>query len=216
MRGVGRLTAGCQPELAHVSRVGRFHFWPSILLLGVALASGVVGCGSNSRPAVWSGTTSTPSVPATRQVENSTNAPALASPPSLRSQTLPPAVTGTGTTIPSDAARLLRNKPIQPRSYHALSEAYIAFVSTRDGTAEIYRMRADGSEQVRLTHNGRSNHTPTWAGRKSLVSWSGLKPDGEAGRHASYRCAGASCAAGVAWRAPHWRVVCGCCCSPAS
>jgi TolB protein len=40
----------------------------------------------------------------------------------------------------------------------------IAFVSTRDGNAEIYAMRADGSGQRRLTHSPASNNTaPVWS-----------------------------------------------------
>jgi TolB protein len=40
----------------------------------------------------------------------------------------------------------------------------IAFVSTRDGNAEIYVMRADGSDQRRLTHTPAANDTaPVWS-----------------------------------------------------
>jgi Tol biopolymer transport system component len=40
----------------------------------------------------------------------------------------------------------------------------IAFVSTRDGNAEIYAMHADGSDQRRLTHSPASNDTaPVWS-----------------------------------------------------
>ena len=39
---------------------------------------------------------------------------------------------------------------------------YIAFVSTRDGNNEIYRMKADGSEQINLTHDASSDTAPLW------------------------------------------------------
>jgi TolB protein len=38
----------------------------------------------------------------------------------------------------------------------------IAFVSERDGNAEIYVMNAHGSNQVRLTQNPGSDTNPTW------------------------------------------------------
>jgi Tol biopolymer transport system component len=39
----------------------------------------------------------------------------------------------------------------------------IAFVSTRDGTSEIYAMNADGSEQSRLTVNTAQDVSPAWS-----------------------------------------------------
>jgi hypothetical protein len=38
----------------------------------------------------------------------------------------------------------------------------LAFSSTRDGNAEIYVMRADGSAQTRITRNSVADVTPTW------------------------------------------------------
>jgi hypothetical protein len=39
----------------------------------------------------------------------------------------------------------------------------ILFVSTRASVADIYRMNEDGTEQVRLTSNGRNNLSPSWS-----------------------------------------------------
>jgi Tol biopolymer transport system component len=39
----------------------------------------------------------------------------------------------------------------------------IAFVSTRDGTSEIYTMNADGTEQTRLTVNPAEDVSPAWS-----------------------------------------------------
>jgi Tol biopolymer transport system component len=40
---------------------------------------------------------------------------------------------------------------------------FLAFVSFRDGSAEIYSMRADGSQQERLTRNGADDLSPVWS-----------------------------------------------------
>ena len=39
----------------------------------------------------------------------------------------------------------------------------IAFVSSREGNAEIYTMHPDGSRQRRLTNNGANDLTPVWS-----------------------------------------------------
>jgi TolB protein len=39
----------------------------------------------------------------------------------------------------------------------------LAFVSYRDGNAEIYTMRADGARQLRLTNNGQDDLDPVWS-----------------------------------------------------
>ena len=39
----------------------------------------------------------------------------------------------------------------------------IAFVSTRDGTEEIYAMNPDGSNQTRLTNNSARDGRPVWS-----------------------------------------------------
>jgi TolB protein len=40
---------------------------------------------------------------------------------------------------------------------------HIAFTSTRTGQREVFVMHADGSEQRRLTNNGRENYLPDWS-----------------------------------------------------
>lgn len=45
----------------------------------------------------------------------------------------------------------------------------IAFESDRDGTSEIYVMKADGSEVTRLTNNGGSD--PTWSPDKQQIAY---------------------------------------------
>jgi TolB protein len=40
---------------------------------------------------------------------------------------------------------------------------HIAFSSTRMGHRDIFLMHADGSEQTRLTNNGRENYLPDWS-----------------------------------------------------
>jgi TolB protein len=43
------------------------------------------------------------------------------------------------------------------------NERHIAFTSTRTGQREVFVMHADGSEQKRLTNNGRENYLPDWS-----------------------------------------------------
>ncbi len=49
----------------------------------------------------------------------------------------------------------------------------IAFMSERDGNAEIYRMQADGTRQTRLTDHPAVDIRPAWSpdGRRLLVPW---------------------------------------------
>jgi Tol biopolymer transport system component len=46
----------------------------------------------------------------------------------------------------------------------------IAFVSNRDGNAEIYLMNADGSEQKRLTYNQSDEFAPAWSPDGTLIA----------------------------------------------
>jgi TolB protein len=39
----------------------------------------------------------------------------------------------------------------------------IVFESSRDGNREIYRMNADGSQQMNLTNHPGDDHGPEWA-----------------------------------------------------
>ena len=43
------------------------------------------------------------------------------------------------------------------------AQAQIAFVSRRDGNAEIYVMDADGTNQRRLTNNRADDWSPAWS-----------------------------------------------------
>ena len=40
---------------------------------------------------------------------------------------------------------------------------HIAFTSTRTGQREVFVMHADGSDQRRVTNNGRENYLPDWS-----------------------------------------------------
>jgi Tol biopolymer transport system component len=41
--------------------------------------------------------------------------------------------------------------------------SHIAFVSTRDGNAEIYEMNADGTGQTNITNNAANDNSPAWS-----------------------------------------------------
>jgi Tol biopolymer transport system component len=56
----------------------------------------------------------------------------------------------------------------------------LAFISYRDGNAEIYTMRADGSAQERLTNNGADDVSPVWSpDGKQIAFVSYLYDEGE-------------------------------------
>ena len=65
---------------------------------------------------------------------------------------------------PSASVRVVyAEAPPPPTLYNmAPDPEKIVFVSTRDGNAEIYKMRLDGSEQVRLTQNSVDDRAPAW------------------------------------------------------
>ena len=69
-------------------------------------------------------------------------------PPTAASQ---PLTTRVSTADPSDAARSLLDHMPASTTPVASGPTSILFVSWRDGVAEIYRMKEDGSGQVRLT-----------------------------------------------------------------
>ncbi|MGH9871412.1 MAG: DUF4214 domain-containing protein [Pyrinomonadaceae bacterium] len=52
---------------------------------------------------------------------------------------------------------------IQPQTSALGANGKIAFVSNRDGNAEIYTMNPNGSHQKRLTNNLDGNSSPTWS-----------------------------------------------------
>ncbi len=49
-----------------------------------------------------------------------------------------------------------------PSAPPAASGGWIAFVSERDGTEELYIMNTDGSDQRRLTENDAADRVPAW------------------------------------------------------
>lgn len=51
--------------------------------------------------------------------------------------------------------------PLITNQYPPLESGKIVFVSTRDGSPEIYKMNYDGSNVVRLTNNSSGN--PDWS-----------------------------------------------------
>ena len=63
------------------------------------------------------------------------------------------------------------------------AQAQIAFMSERDGNAEIYVMDADGGNQQKLTNNPHSDARPAWfnspfsvsPGGKKFTMWGRLK-----------------------------------------
>ncbi|NIS80242.1 MAG: hypothetical protein GTO14_08540 [Anaerolineales bacterium] len=81
-------------------------------------------------------------------------------PPTAAAQPLRTQISMVG---PSAAALFLRDRSTASTPRAASEPTSILFVSRRDGVADIYRMKEDGSEQVRLTQNGRNNESPTWA-----------------------------------------------------
>jgi Tol biopolymer transport system component len=88
---------------------------------------------------------------------------ATATPLPEPSHTPHPPPTSTPVLNPSGAALLLINASTQITPRITSEESTILFVSNRDGTSEIYSMKSDGSEQVKLTDNQRENHSPAWS-----------------------------------------------------
>ena len=77
---------------------------------------------------------------------------------------------------PSVAAESLREQPVPPTPPTASGPKVILFVSTRDGTADIYRMNEDGTDQVRMTENGRDNESPTWSADGQQIAFLSHEP----------------------------------------
>ena len=92
----------------------------------------------------------------------------------------------TDTTLPSEAqptaARLATAMPAAPVSPPAATQpaatqtpsatgSLIVFYSERDGNAEIYTMRPDGSDQRRLTTNQFEDTAPAWSPDGSQITF---------------------------------------------
>ena len=68
-----------------------------------------------------------------------------------------------GTPAPAKLLRLTDNAEGNFEPAVSADGQHIAFVSSRDGNAEVYRMKSDGSEQTRLTSFQLDDWGPLWA-----------------------------------------------------
>ncbi len=75
----------------------------------------------------------------------------------------------------SDEIEQLAKTEISPTLETVKEEGKIAFMTTRDGNAEIYLMDVDGGNQINLTNNNADDYYPTWS------------PDGNRIAFVSYR-----------------------------
>jgi len=89
--------------------------------------------------------------------------PSPTAPPSPPTPTAEPVTTRVSAADPGPAARWLRDQVAAPTPRTASGPTSILFVSDRGVVADIYRMNEDGTEQVRLTQNGRPNEWPSWS-----------------------------------------------------
>ncbi|NIM92177.1 MAG: hypothetical protein GTO18_00470 [Anaerolineales bacterium] len=96
-----------------------------------------------------------------------------------------PTSTQTGMVDPSAAALFLRDRSTVSTPRAASGPTSILFVSKRDGVADIYRMNEDGTEQVRLNHNGRNNESPAWAPDGQKIAFLSHEVDATASKSTS-------------------------------
>ena len=136
----------------------------------------ILGAPACSRSAVTAGpsqNSETQTTPTTLGKEAATPTPVIlrsatptpppsATPNSPRAS-IQPLTTQVSTAEPSGAALSLREVPAKPTPRAPSLPARILFVSMRNGIADVYRMNEDGTEQVRLTQNGRNNLSPSWS-----------------------------------------------------
>ena len=80
----------------------------------------------------------------------------------------------------------------------------IAFVSTRDGNAEIYVMNADGTGQVNVTNNAANDNSPAWSPSGSTILFSSDRDSAAGTAIYSMTSAGGSVTPLIAGFNPEW------------
>ena len=91
-------------------------------------------------------------------------------------------LTPTSTPIPSSEqhpSSTATSTPIAPTptpTPSQLGDYQLAFVSTRDGNAEIYAMQGDGSGQVNRTKNVGSDLAPVWSPNGRYIAFETVRP----------------------------------------
>jgi Tol biopolymer transport system component len=73
--------------------------------------------------------------------------------------------------------RLTQNPAVDAQPAWSPDGTRIAFVSLRDGDAEIYVMNADGSDLRRLTRNQVGDHEPDWSPDGAQIAFASLEGD---------------------------------------
>ena len=73
-----------------------------------------------------------------------------------------PSIPPTATVPPTDTLNPTPT-PTPEKETGSAAEGLIAFYSERDGNAEIYTMRPDGSDPRRLTFNAFEDYAPVWS-----------------------------------------------------
>ena len=68
---------------------------------------------------------------------------------------------------------------IEVSAMSAAAKGRIVFTSDRDGNAEIYVMKADGSGQTRLTNNQAIDFEPAWSPSGAKIAFTSMGRDGE-------------------------------------
>src|SRR5205807_648176 len=71
--------------------------------------------------------------------------------------------TPTPTPIPTPASTPTPTRTPTATPTPPMGAARIAFTSNRDGSAQIYLMNTDGTNQIRLTSNAANDESPRWS-----------------------------------------------------